>query len=183
MEGLATFFVRYNEWRQHQALGYRTPAAMTFGTVLTLVVSVMSLSAQERDPRIGTWKLNVAKSEYDPGPLPQSLTRTFEDRGGGVTLLTIEVINAQGNPNFFQVAYKLDGKDYPQATIGAQTVSTISQKLVDADTVEMIVKTGGKVTLTGTQTVSKDGKTMTYRAKGTDAQGRPTSWVAVYEKQ
>src|SRR5215831_14869959 len=54
---------------------------LTFGVVLTLVVSVMSLSAQERDPRIGTWKFNVAQSTLDPGPPPQSETRTYEDRG------------------------------------------------------------------------------------------------------
>ena len=30
MQGLGTFFVRYNEWRQHQALDYRTPAAVYF---------------------------------------------------------------------------------------------------------------------------------------------------------
>ena len=96
---------------------------LTFGVVLTLVVSVMSLSAQERDPRIGTWKLNVAQSTYDPGPPPQSITRTYEDRGGGVTFVTVEGINAQGNPIFGQVAHKLDGKDYPLATLGVQTVS------------------------------------------------------------
>jgi putative transposase len=32
IHGLATFFVRYNERRQHQALGYRTPAAVYFGS-------------------------------------------------------------------------------------------------------------------------------------------------------
>ena len=31
MQGVATFFVRYNEWRQHQALGYQTPASVYFG--------------------------------------------------------------------------------------------------------------------------------------------------------
>ena len=30
MQGLTTFFVRYNERRQHQALDYRTPAAVYF---------------------------------------------------------------------------------------------------------------------------------------------------------
>src|SRR5205823_14106406 len=34
MQGLATFFVRYNEWRQHQALGYQTPASVYFGSYL-----------------------------------------------------------------------------------------------------------------------------------------------------
>ena len=33
-QGLATFFVRYNEWRQHQALGYQTPASIYFGSYL-----------------------------------------------------------------------------------------------------------------------------------------------------
>ena len=156
---------------------------LTFGVVLTLVVSVMNLSAQERDPRIGTWKLNVAQSTFDPGPPPQSVTRTYEDRGGGVTLATIEGINAQGNPTFAQVAFKFDGKDYPIAEIGIQTVVTVSEKLVDADTVEFILKRGGKVLSTSTQTVSKDGKTMTHREKGTNAQGQPFSNVLVYEKQ
>lgn len=34
IQGLGTFFVRYNEWRQHQALGYQTPAAVYFGSYL-----------------------------------------------------------------------------------------------------------------------------------------------------
>ena len=159
---------------------------LTFGVVLTLVVAVMSLSAQERDPRIGTWKLNVAQSTFDPGPPPQSVTRTYEDMGGGVMLFTIEGINAQGKPIFGQVAYRLDGKDYPLATLGVQTVSdhrTDAFKLVDAYTVEGIDKIGGKVVATATQTVSKDGKTLTWRGKGTDAQGKPFNNVQVFEKQ
>ena len=34
MQGLATFFVRYNEWRQHQSLDYRTPAVVYFNSYL-----------------------------------------------------------------------------------------------------------------------------------------------------
>ena len=34
MQGLVTFFARYNEWRQHQALGYQTPASVYFGSYL-----------------------------------------------------------------------------------------------------------------------------------------------------
>jgi putative transposase len=32
MQGLGTFFVRYNAWRQPQALGYQTPASVYFGS-------------------------------------------------------------------------------------------------------------------------------------------------------
>ena len=34
LQGLGTFFVRDNEWRQHQALGYQTPAAVYFSSYL-----------------------------------------------------------------------------------------------------------------------------------------------------
>lgn len=34
MQGVATCFVRYNAWRQPQALGYRTPAAVYFDSNL-----------------------------------------------------------------------------------------------------------------------------------------------------
>jgi transposase InsO family protein len=37
MQGLAQFFVRYNEWRQHQALGYQTPATVYFQFVCIAV--------------------------------------------------------------------------------------------------------------------------------------------------
>ena len=30
IQGLGMFFVRYNEWRQHQALDYQTPASVYF---------------------------------------------------------------------------------------------------------------------------------------------------------
>ena len=34
IQGLGTFFVRYNEWRQHQALGSQTPASVYCGSYL-----------------------------------------------------------------------------------------------------------------------------------------------------
>ena len=46
--------------------------AVVLGVVVTLGVvlgaGIVSVSAQASDARIGTWKLNVAKSKYSPGP-------------------------------------------------------------------------------------------------------------------
>src|SRR5215831_10593183 len=114
---------RFRRWNLCRAASRRVGQsslshAKRFGSAISRRRStIMSLSAQERDPRIGTWQVNVAQSTYDPGPPPQSVTRTYEDRGGGVTLFTAEGINAQGNPIFGQVAHKLDDKDYPLATL------------------------------------------------------------------
>ena len=60
-----------------------------------LAEDVRNLSAQGNDPRVGTWKLNVAKSKYDPGPAPQSQTLKVEAVGKGEKI-TSEAIAADG---------------------------------------------------------------------------------------
>src|SRR3954467_8575765 len=37
--------------------------------------------AQDKDPANGTWKLNVAKSKFSPGPAPKEMTVTIESAG------------------------------------------------------------------------------------------------------
>jgi hypothetical protein len=46
---------------------------------------------------VGTWKLNVEKSKFNPGPAPKSSVLTYEAAGEGVKV-TNEGVNAQGNP-------------------------------------------------------------------------------------
>ena len=51
---------------------YSLGRAVILGVIVTLGVvlgaSLMRVSAQASDPRSGTWKLNLEKSKYDPGP-------------------------------------------------------------------------------------------------------------------
>jgi hypothetical protein len=49
--------------------------------------------------------------------------------------------------------------------------------------VEFTRKKGGKVVQTGTNVVSKDGKTRTISSKGFDAKGQKINNIAVYDKQ
>jgi hypothetical protein len=49
--------------------------------------------------------------------------------------------------------------------------------------VEITRKRAGKVVQTGTNVVSKDGKTRTITVTGIDAQGRKNNNVIVYEKK
>ena len=73
--------------------------AVVLGGVVTLGVAlgagIVRVSAQASDARIGTWKLNVAKSKYSPGPAPQSLTVKVEPSGQGEKV-TAEFVNADG---------------------------------------------------------------------------------------
>ena len=52
----------------------------TFVCAATLIamLPVSQARAQPSDPAIGRWELNLAKSQFLPGPAPRSQTRTYE---------------------------------------------------------------------------------------------------------
>jgi hypothetical protein len=158
--------------------------AFTFGIVVVLGVvlgaGIVRLSAQAGDPRLGTWKLNVAQSKFSPGPPPQSLTVTVEAAGKGEKV-TAEFVNADGSRTSSEYTANFDGKDYPLT--GSQIADTVSLKRINARTTVRTDKKGGKVAQTLRRVVSQDGKTMTVTVKGTNAQGQAVNNVDVFDKQ
>ena len=149
--------------------------------VVLVAADVAQLSAQGKDPRIGTWKLNVAKSKYDPGPAPQSQTLKVDAVGKGEKI-TSETVTADGKKVTVTYTANFDGKDYP-LTGSALGADKVSLKRIDARTTERIDKKDGKPVVTIRRVVSADGKTMTATSKGTNAEGKPMNNVAVFEKQ
>ena len=149
--------------------------------VVFVVADIVSVSAQTSDPRVGAWKLNVAKSKFSRGPPPQSNTLKVEASGQGEKVTT-EGINAEGGRTATQYTANYDGKDYPLtgSQFGADTVSL---KRIDTRTTERTDKKGSTVVQTLRRVVSQDGKTMTVTTKGTNAQGQAMNNVAVFDKQ
>jgi hypothetical protein len=133
------------------------------------------------DPLVGTWKLNLAKSKYSPGPPPKNLTVTYEATENGIKATT-EGVNAEGKHVATTYTATYDGKDTPVTGTGAP-YDTIALKRIDANTVESTTKKDGKVVGKGKRVVSKDGKVLTVTTKGTNAKGEPTNNIAVYDKQ
>ena len=157
--------------------------AITFAACVIVGVTLVGnlrVSGQTKDPRIGRWQLNLSKSKFTGTP-PKSVTRLYEDRGGGIVLYTGTTVTTTGMTAVTLVLYKLDGKDYPQVPREAETVTVVAQRLADPHTIEAVTKRDGKVISTFTQTVSADGKTLTYTPK--DAQGKSTGVVQVFDKQ
>ena len=76
---------------------------------------------------------------------------------------------------------KFDGKDYP--VTGDPSSDTRSLKQIDAHTLALTVKKGGKVTMSGPVVLSADGKSRTLTLKGTDAAGKKVTSVSVYDKE
>lgn len=154
---------------------------------ILLVVMAATLAAQDKDILVGTWKLNLEKSKFDPpppGPQPQSVLRTFEDRGGGVLVATTETVTADGKKELVVVPFKRDGKPYPIATdSGSRTLIMMAFKKVDAHNNTHTTIVNGKVVQDGTETISADGKVYTEERKGTNPRGQQIDNVYIWERQ
>jgi len=96
--------------------------------------------------------------------------------------ITSETVTADGKKVTVTYTANFDGKDYP-LTGSALGADKVSLKRIDARTTERIDKKDGKPVVTIRRVVSADGKTMTATVKGTNAEGKPTNNVAVFEKQ
>jgi hypothetical protein len=129
---------------------------------LAIVLAAASVLLAQSNPFVGTWKLNLASSKYNPGPPPQSQTRTWDASG----MVMVNGIGASGKPFSYGYSVKGDGKASP--TMGAipNKADMISTKKIDANTYEAKFTTAGKQVETTTFTVSNGGKTLTIHAMG-----------------
>ena len=162
---------------------------MNRGTTLTLtaILAVVLATAlpqigfAQSSSSAGTWKLNLAKSKYSPGPPPRSSTLTFKIEGQTLTATT-EGIDAQGNPTkVVHGPYVYDGKSYP--VTGARAYDAASYKIVNDSTDEITRTKTGKVVQTVAEVLSADARTLTFTTTGVNANGQQINNVAVYEKQ
>jgi len=137
-------------------------------------------SAQSSDSVIGTWKVNVAKSSFSPGPGFKSGTVTYTAVGDGVKV-AVEGVGGNGEAINWGFTANYDGKEVP-VTGNNPDADSASLKRIDAKTAEISYKKGGKPTLTSTRVLSADGRTVTVTVKGTNAKGQAVNNVLVLEK-
>jgi hypothetical protein len=148
---------------------------LTFAVLFAAASACMAAD----DANMGTWKLNEAKSKFSPGAAKN--TSVVYEAAGDSIKVTVDGVGADGKPTHNEWTGKFDGKDYPLT--GDPTADTRSYKKIDARTLELTNKKGGKTAVSGKIVVSADGKSRTVTTTGTDASGKKVSATAVYEKQ
>lgn len=151
-------------------------------TLLGLVGTQLALVAQAKDPLLGTWELDRAKSTFSD-VAPDKRTMTFERQPDG----TIRHVTATSTSGGFledayrlQYTFKIDGKDYtadPQMPVG-----TVSFNRIDTNTVVRTGKYQGQVIETVTYAVSPDGKILTVTQMGMQNGAEVTS-VQIFTRQ
>jgi hypothetical protein len=147
-----------------------------------VALAITSVAALGADNTLGTWKCNVAKSTYTPGPMPiKSLTITREASDGGVKHTTT---GARTDGTAVNASYtaKYDGKAVPVS--GNGQYDTIAIKQVNDNTLtDERKKTGGPYKATNRIVISNGGKIMTSTTKGTAADGKEFTQILIFEKQ
>jgi hypothetical protein len=149
--------------------------------VAAATAAVSFAVAQSKDPLVGTWVLNAAKSTYSPGPAPKSATTVIEAAGSGYRF-TVKQMPPTGAALEWSFTTALDGKPV-KITGNNPNADMVTYTRIDARTLESVNTRNGKETTRQRLVVSADGKTRTITTTGVDGTGQKTNNVAVYEKK
>lgn len=151
---------------------------MKHAFVLALLGAIFAAgSAYAADPVVGTWKLNVAKSKFSPGPAPKAGERVYSE-SAGVYTLNQKIAAADGKENALQLQYR-DGQEVKQSGTADSTIA----KKVDANTWNFEIKMDGKVIGHVHRVVSADGKVLTVHNTGRQGDVAPADDTMVFDKQ
>ena len=153
--------------------------AQRLSVLVAVVLLIVGVQAQS-NPRIGTWRLDPAKSKFSPGPAPKAETRIYEANGANGIKVTQNRTTADGKTQTITYAGNYDGKEVPYK--GDPNYDGITMTMLKDGAVEAHLLKGGKViTKNNRSVVSPDGKTLTVSVDGTGSNGPHN--VSVFVKQ
>jgi len=160
----------------------RAPLGKHVSGIAVAAIGALALTVAagaQTDPMAGTWKLDVAKSTYKPGPAPKSATAVIEAVGKGLKV-SVDAVMAEG-PMKWSYSSEGDGKDVPVTGNPSYDTANVTRSSPTESTI--VYKKAGKAIVTLKASVAKDGKTMTTTSEGTDAKGQKMHNVGHYTKQ
>jgi hypothetical protein len=150
--------------------------------VAGLLVLIPQFTVAQNQLFVGTWKVDVAKSRYQPGPGPRSETLRFEPVGEGFKV-SLDGVNQQG-PYHSEATGKFDGVDVlVVATPARQATFTYAFRRIDDHTWDIVIKVNGERRILVHNVVSDDGKTMRGVSTAVTNQGQVASQDVIYQKQ
>jgi hypothetical protein len=150
--------------------------------IITLVLATFGIAGLllAADPMLGTWKMNVEKSKFSPGPAPKNVTSIYTKEGDWIVIKT-EGVDSDGKPIGRTNRVKPDGNEYPFD--GPNGPGKISIKKTDDYHSEAVTKLDGGGTITTRTVVSEDGKTRTQTSTGTNSKGQSVNSTVVFERE
>ena len=132
-------------------------------------------AGQER--LLGTWRLDLAKSKYSPGPPLRSETRVYTRDGKGVKGV-IDRVYGDGRREVIEYRAEVD-IDVPVS--GSKAYDAIRFKVVDELTTEGVLSHAGRVFGSSRRVIAPDGETMTITFRREEP-GDMVNNFAIYRK-
>ena len=156
-----------------------TLAALAVTLTISAPLDALQLRTTAEPPPqlLGTWRLNVAKSKYSPGPALRSETRVYTRQPDGVKGV-VSRVHADGRTEKFEYMANF-GKDI--MVTGIPEYDAVTLRKVDDLTSDAVLSHAGTVYGVARRTIAADGKTMTitFDRKSSDT---PVHNVALYDK-
>jgi len=142
-------------------------AVLSFGMVLGAA-----------DPIVGTWKLNVEKSQLH-NPVRSYLMK-IEETAPNTYRCVFDVVNAQGEKRHQEIIRISDGMEHPVEGVNAPVGVT---EVVSPSLKKVVRKRNGKLVFELDVQFSDNGKTHTVTTTGTDVSGKSYKELHVFERQ
>ena len=148
-----------------------------------LIANSFPLGAQQRSTAepppqlIGTWRLNVAKSKYMPGPPLRSETRVYTRQSDGVKGV-VSRVHSDGRSERFEYMANF-GQDI--VVTGVPDYDRVTLRKVDDLTSDAVLSHAGNVYGVARRTIAADGRSMTITFDRKSTEDRVHN-LAVYDK-
>ena len=152
-------------------------AVVSLPVVPTVHALQLRSAAEPPSQLIGTWRLNVAKSKYSPGPPLRSETRVYSRSADGVKGVVSRVYS-DGRAERFEYMANF-GKDI--MVTGIPEYDSVTLRKVDELTSDAVLSHAGNVYGVARRTIAADGRTMTITFDRKSQEARVHN-VAVYDK-
>jgi protocatechuate 3,4-dioxygenase beta subunit len=131
----------------------------------------------------GNWKMDHDQSKYKTGDVPKNETIAISDQGDHL-VVAVAGTDDDGKPIAIHYVVPVSGGDgQMQQQQQGGPYNGVSEKRTNDNTRDTTFTKDGKPVLTQHMVVAADGKTMTVRVKGIDAEGKPVEGTLVFDKQ
>ena len=155
----------------------KTTRTMLAAGAVWLTTAVVVLAA---NPHLGTWKLNESKSKF-PAGAAKNTTVTYTPAKGDMIKCTADGMDKDGKPIQWTWVRKFDG--HPYEIKGSPSFDTLAYTPINDRSNKTTATKDGKVVMTGTITVAKDGKSREVTLTGTDAKEKKFTETTYYDKE
>ncbi|MBT8145988.1 MAG: hypothetical protein KJN90_04000 [Gammaproteobacteria bacterium] len=148
---------------------------VTFLISAFILLATSSAMAQNENPFIGTWDIDMDESDFGSNAAPQNMSRSYTDLGNGSYAYQVATVSQDGTLGLSSAIYSYSGQEYPIVSFDELPApAMISYNRINDTTVEYTVRLGDEVSQIGSKIISPNYQRLTISIQfpGTDQENQ-----------